>query len=376
MPSRPSTRRPPAEPSAGRLTPLLLALCEPEQILAMTPDHWSRLVPEARAAGLLGYLGVRLDELKLLACLPDYLHDHFRAGMTVAAECRRAIRWEVDRIRHALRGMDVPVVLLKGAAYVVADLPAARGRVFSDVDVMVPKPALAAVETALARAGWEAIKLDPYDQRYYRTWMHELPPLRHRRRRTVIDVHHTILPESGRLRPDPADLLRAARPVEDGGVRVLAPTDMVLHSAAHLFQDGAFGRGLRDLVDLDGLLRHFGDEPGFWGALVRRAGRLDLGRPLFYAARHCRRILGTPVPPAFEEAARAFRPPRVGGMVMDWLVARALRPHAPAPAPIEARVARRVLYLRSHWLRMPPHLLTAHLVRKAIGRRAGAAPRG
>ena len=126
----------------------------------------------------------------------------------------------------------------------------------------------------LLRAGWEPVKLDPYDQRYYRTWMHELPPLRHHRRRTVIDVHHTILPESGRLRPDPADLLQAARPTGDGPFRVLAPTDMVLHSAAHLFQDGTLGMGLRDLTDLDALLRHFGETPGFWSALVRRAERL------------------------------------------------------------------------------------------------------
>ena len=33
--------------------------------------------------------------------------------------------------------------------------------------------------------------------------------------------------------------------------RVLAPADMVLHSAVHLFTEGEFSRGLRDLCDLD-----------------------------------------------------------------------------------------------------------------------------
>jgi hypothetical protein len=32
---------------------------------------------------------------------------------------------------------------------------------------------------------------------------------------------------------------------------------MVLHSATHLFYDGELNHGLRDLVDLDDLLRHF-----------------------------------------------------------------------------------------------------------------------
>jgi hypothetical protein len=364
-----STASSPAELPGALVPPLLLALRDPERTLALTPAGWDRLVPEARAAGLLGHLGVRLDEQKLLACLPEYVQDHVRAAMTLAAECHRGIRWELDRVRRALRDLDVPLVLLKGAAYVLAELPPARGRVFSDVDVMVPKAALPAVEATLLRAGWEPVKLDPYDQRYYRTWMHELPPLRHHRRRTVIDVHHTILPESGRLRPDPADLLQAARPAGDGAFRVLAPTDMVLHSAAHLFQDGTLGMGLRDLTDLDALLRHFGETPGFWSALVRRAERLHLGRPLFYAVRYCSRMLGTRVSPAGDPALSGFRPPWPGTAVMDGLVSRALRPHAPAPAPVGTRLARRLLYLRSHWLRMPPHLLAAHLARKA-GRRA------
>ena len=37
-----------------------------------------------------------------------------------------------------------------------------------------------------------------YDQRYYREWMHELPPLLHVRRQTALDVHHAIAPETAR----------------------------------------------------------------------------------------------------------------------------------------------------------------------------------
>ena len=90
---------------------------------------------------------------------------------------------------------------------------------------------------------------DAYDQRYYRQWMHELPPLRHMTRQTVLDVHHTILPLTAHLKPDPAKLWEAAVGIE-GQVNfcVLAPVDMVLHSATHLFHDGELEHGLRDLV--------------------------------------------------------------------------------------------------------------------------------
>ena len=120
--------------------------------------------------------------------------------------------------------------------------------------------------------GWASMHLDKYDQRYYRTWMHELPPMRHVKRLTVIDVHHAIVPETAAIRPDPGKLCAAACPVEkEQGICVLAPVDMVLHSAVHLFHDGEFENGLRDLIDIQRLLNHFGHTPSFWDSLVERA---------------------------------------------------------------------------------------------------------
>ena len=65
-------------------------------------------------------------------------------------------------------------------------------------------------------------------------------------------------------------------PVEgESRLRVLAPVDMVLHSATHLFCNEDVGNGLRDLVDLDSLLRDFALEPRFWPGLTARAAELD-----------------------------------------------------------------------------------------------------
>jgi len=94
------------------------------------------------------------------------------------------------------------------------------------------------------------------------------------------DVHHAILPKTARLKPDSAKLLAAShRLAGEPWLRVLAPVDMVLHAAAHLFLNEEFSNGLRDLVDLDSLLRHFGAEPGFWERLAARGRELDLARP-------------------------------------------------------------------------------------------------
>jgi hypothetical protein len=185
-------------------------------------------------------------------------------------------------------------------------------------------------------------------------------------RLTVIDVHHAILPETGRLRPDPARLLAGCVAVPGMDVSVFGPADMVLHSAAHLFHEGELDHGLRDLFDLHRLLLHFGAEAGFWPRLTARAAELDLLRPLFYALRYTGMLLHTPVPEQALQAARAGAPAAPLLALMDALFLRALLPVHASCADALTPAARFALYLRANWLRMPPLMLTRHLLRKAF----------
>ena len=348
--------------------PLLTALSQPGSLAALGAAEWDRLLPRARRAGLLARLDALAGERGLLDRLPPQARAHLTAARAGAEQSARMARWEVNRIRRALADVETPFLLLKGAAYVVAGLPAARGRRCSDVDILVPRARLDAVEAALARHGWEPAKLHAYDQQYYRRWMHELPPLRHKERFTVVDVHHTILPDTSRRPVDGARLLGAARRLGDPGLFVLAPADMVLHVAAHMFQDGTLDGSLRELVDIDDLLRHFAEEPGFWERLVQRGRQLGLERPVFYALHYAAAMLATPVPRSALEAARTGRSARAVLWVMDALVPRALLPDGLDGPRAGAGLARWLLYVRSHWLRMPPLLLARHLLRKSVRR--------
>jgi hypothetical protein len=348
------------------------SLRDPGILDSLTVPEWDRLLRRARRAGVLSRLAV-LAQAKLTDNgLPERVRDHLLSAGLVAAHHERTIRWEVGRIRRALRPTGQRFVLLKGAAYVIAGLPAGAGRLASDVDILVPKAKLDVVENALIGAGWEAMKLDPYDQRYYRRWMHELPPLRHATRKNVIDVHHTILPETARLRPDGSKLLASAVRIDEE-ISVLAPEDMVLHTATHLFADGDLAGGLREVIDLDALLRHFGStEREFWERLVPRSEELHLQRPLFYGLRVCGRLLRTPIPPGVVEAAKIGQPMWPATAVMDALADRALLPDTEGNA-WGTGAALWFLYLRSHWLRMPPWQLAQHLTRKTYRRWFGEA---
>jgi hypothetical protein len=327
---------------------------------------WEWLIRQARAADLLGTLAVRLEARGRLGQVPDAPRAHLTAALYQCRAQEVAVHREVDAVRAILRPLRIPVVLLKGAAYVLAGLPPARGRMFSDIDILVPRDALPAVESALMLGGFATTHPHPYDQRYYRRWRHELPPMQHVKRLTILDVHHTIVADISGVHVDTGALFRAAVPLAAvPDLCVLAPVDMLLHSATHLFRNEDLTHGYRDLVDLDALLRHFGDEPGFWQALPGRASQLGLGRPLYYALHWTQRMFGTVVPAAVASAVAVHAPPPATRWLMEQLFERALRPEARHAPTLWAR---RALYVRGHWLKMPVPLLAWHLTVKAFRR--------
>jgi hypothetical protein len=141
---------------------------------------------------------------------------------------------------------------------------------------------------------------------------------------------------------------------------------MVLHSATHLFHNDDLSQGLRDLADLDSLLRRFGQEAGFWEELPRRAAELDLARPLCITDCVTQRAFGTPC--RGRRSERPTRKPRwLPGRLMDASTAAPCGPSA-EDAGVLMPLSRHALYLRAHWLRMPPLLLARHLGTKAFRR--------
>jgi hypothetical protein len=319
--------------------PLVRALADPGSVAALDADGWTALLTVARAEQLIGTLAYRLDGLAMPAPVAAILADA-RAG---AEQARRGALWEAEMARRALAPLGCPVILLKGTAYAAAGLAAGRGRAIGDLDILVPRTALDAVEAALIAAGWEWVKPNTYDDAYYRRWMHELPPLIHRTRDRMIDVHHTILPLTARPTPDAAAMIADAVPL-DNGLSVLSPADMIVHAAAHLFADGDLAGGLRNLWDIHCLIREFGID-----GVAARAAHHGLDRAVMRAARQANALFDTPIPGSWRGWDSADPLYRRRLLARDgW--GRATRP-----------ATRLGFYARSHLLRMPPAMLARHL---------------
>ncbi|GGF10896.1 hypothetical protein GCM10011611_15630 [Aliidongia dinghuensis] len=342
---------------------LLRVLREPTSMAALTPAEWTSVVAVARHAGLLARLGELARRDGVFDRIPESPAHHLEAARAIAEKHRRDIRWEVVHVARSLAPLPGPAVLLKGASYVASGVSAHLGRLFGDIDIIVPRAQLDEAEHLLMLGGWFCDKQSAYDIRYYRQWTHQLPPMRHPVRESVIDLHHALRPPIAPGKVDTSDLFREARPTELG-LYIPSPMDMIIHSATHLFCAMDFRNGLRDLSDIDLLLREFGTSDGWWRDLVDRSRRFGLVSPLAMAMLHARRMLGTPVPPAvlagaLEAAGRGEH------RLLDRLISAALPPASVATSMAEA-VARGLLFARGYLLDMPPPVLAAHLTHKLV----------
>ena len=324
---------------------LAKALAEPGYTRGLDARGWTALLEMARAERLDASLAHRLDGLPKPATALRVL-DQAKAN---AEQGRIAALWEAEMARRALEPLGIPVILLKGTAFVSAGLDAGQGRLIGDLDILVSRERMDEAEAALLGAGWEWVKDNPYDQAYYREHMHELPPLIHQTRDRMIDVHHTVLPLTARPTPNAAAMIEAS--VDIGkGLRTLSPEDMVIHAVAHLFADGDLSGGLRNLWDIDRLLREFGTAPGYWDRLLERAKLHQLAKSTSRALRLTRHLFGTPVDPHFAWDGRKGDVFYLGRLLARNSWGQQTR-----------GFLRFGFYVRSHWLRMPPLMLARHL---------------
>jgi hypothetical protein len=349
---------------AFEIAEVLAILRQPSLAAPLHAAEWSQIVATARAANLLGALAERLAAGGVP--LPADAERHLEGTRQLSERQRLSVVWEAHCLRAALAALDAPVVLLKGAAYVLGYPEVARGRLFGDIDVLVPRVRLGDVESQLMLSGWASAKHDEYDQRYYREWMHEIPPMVSVRRGTVLDVHHTILPLSARNTPDPAAIIDRAVPLEGlAPLLVPCPEDLLIHSITHLMHEGELHNGLRDLHDIDRMVRMFSAGAPFWPRLVSMAAGNDLALPVAHGLHLAKRLFGTPVPDDVMAHLVPGYAERRSAHLLSRIYLSALQSPQWAHRSMWARTAHGAIYVRGHWLRMPPWLLFRHLAIKA-----------
>lgn len=327
---------------------LLRGLATPEHLNSLSGADWTALLGLARRERVLGILAERVIGGGHL--VPEPVRMALEDARVVVAHRHREATWQARQVARDIAGLEASVLLMKGTAYLLGGLDAAKGRDPGDLDILTPRAMLAKLEQRLVETGWRFAKTDPYDQYYYRAWMHELPPMSHMIRGGELDVHHTWLPPISGARID-IDAVLADSRAGPYGYRLPCLNDMILHSAAHLFADGAMEALVRGLWDLDRLFRALpADDVHAWQSLEHRAERHRLRLPLMRAAQACARYLGTPVPQDKRADPLAI------------LVAARLA--STGAETLNARAVQTALLVRAHLIKMPLPLLVRHTLIK------------
>lgn len=233
---------------------LTKAIADPSYVLGLDEKRWAALLAMAEAEQLTASLAWRLDGLPI----PD-------AAAAVLAEARQAAEVqrgealrEAEAASRALSPFGIHAILLNGAAFAAAGLDAARGRQIRELDIFVPFDRVGDAEAAL------------------RGLVHPASGLQ-------LNLHHRILPAATEPEPLGNDLW------------ALSHEDMIVHAVAQLFAVGDLSGGLRNLWDIDRLIREFSDEGDFWTRLHAASARQGLTRYLSRALRLSHHLFETPV---------------------------------------------------------------------------------
>lgn len=340
-------------------------LITPEVIKSWAIEDWDLAVQQGYAAGLLARMYSVLKENQFEDSIPHQAHWHLSSAYRLYQAHILDIEREIEQVTHTLSIGNIVPIFLKGAAYVLSKDDCHKGRLSADIDIFVDKQEISTAEQLLKWHGWQGEELDAHDEKYYREWMHEIPALTHITRGMTLDVHHNLIPITSRFLFDPKSLLTRARKSAFNEHLVLSNEDKILHSIVHLLLDGEFEKGFRDLGDINSLINHYSAlDNNFWHVLMRRAEELNIGRLLYYCFIQLGDIYNTNIPSSVMNEASRFKPNKFTDLIINGCFSSVLIPNHDSCRSRWYSLASVFLFYRSHWLKMPLHILIPHLLYK------------
>ena len=343
---------------------LVRLIQQPQDAVLIAEQDWVLIIRLLRKQQLLARYSHLFRQADVFDVLPSYTKHHLRNAEILANKQFHQVAFEAQELIRLLAPLNVNPVFLKGAAYSLArGACIGQGRTYSDIDILVPKASITAVEQRLALHGYFGEPMTPYDQQYYRKWTHEIPPIRHHSRGTVIDIHHNLVPPISGRAPEISHFLNHLK-ITEQGYQVLDLPAMTLHSIIHLLFNEEFKNGFRDLTDLHLLFGQF-EQPEQWLALIELAEATCFSKELYLACRYCQKILQTKFPDDFYQQLQSKQSSLLNQAVLDFTFAHVLCPRHPVIDNWKHRLADTLGWLRGHWLKMPFSVLLWHTAVKS-----------
>ena len=336
---------------------LFVSLVDPYSPSADIPNQdlktWDSILRVLRSSQLLSSYAFNVKQN--IADIPTPLRPHLMSAMTFADAQERQVRHAANLIQMQLSKINAPLIFLKGTAYTLANTTNAKGRLFSDIDILVHKQDMPTIEGYLLNNGWGIKTLDDYDEKYYRDWSHELPPFTHFETGTNLDIHHTLLPPISGYQIDLKDLW-SHKVITEQAYAVPSLGYMILHSSIHLLLNEDVDKGLRDLIDINHLIYAYFENNDMQSlkAIFARSGcenEFDL----------LSAILKSLLNPDYLNDGAAVNPTPT---FASRMYCQALFPDCAALGGSSASFSRAWVYTRGHLKKMPKGIFFKHIAHK------------
>jgi len=337
------------------------AFIAPETTLVFTSKQWQQLVLILRHQQLLACYSAKFKQVGIFERLPIQTQRHFLNADVLAKNHKKQVLFEAFELKRELGDIPQYMIFLKGAGYTLSGAELGDTRIYNDIDILADKKSIDMIEKRLWLLGWLSEELTEHDEKYYRKWAHETPPLRHSKRGTIVDIHHNIVPIISGRHVD-ADKFASNRVTTEDGFQILSFAAMTLHSLIHLFFNEDVKKGYRDLIDIHTLMTA-NNHKEYWIPLTKLAKQTGFELELFLACRYVQKTFQTDIPDFVQDEISQFCPRNIA--FLDFIYEKALKPNHPLCRPKFFKVAEFMILIRGHFQKMPLHILMYHLLCKA-----------
>ena len=275
-----------------------------EADLPLSDDEvdWMATVRSASEDFALSALATLLKDAGLLDHAPADVQRFLHYAISQNTQANDRIRQQCIEIGKALSRVGLSCVLLKGAAWLFEDGPAAQDRMLRDIDLLMPRAALEDARTALHALGYEPSSTILAEAGH----IHDVP-LEHPDRLVCVEMHVELTTRVRYLSAD--EVFAEARQVAPG-LCVPAPLHRVMHNVVHAqIVNGDFVSGalsFRDSLDL-GRLTEKTVAAEHWYALAHDARQRGFFRQLSGALHKAAYVSGVVLPEPFRSDAGGRR---------------------------------------------------------------------
>jgi hypothetical protein len=317
--------------------------------------QWTEFLQQAREHGLTARFYYVLQQQSLLHLVPEKVRQHGKSAAYYAEKQQHSLYFELQQLESLLATVDCPCILLKGAAYRALALPVSFGRLFADIDILVPASWLQQIRDKLFINGFLEGAISDYDRDYYLNWSHQNPPLQHFQRGTVIDLHHHIYPTASAKKIDIAPLFNHAEVLPGSSFKVPKAAHLFIHAAVHLFYQEESHKLVKDIIDLNDLLLAV-EQQQQTTLLLQQAKEMAVHSAVINACWVLAALFANPT--AQHLLAKVPDQPQRGvcKLVLAMLQGRGL----------SAWLARKLWFIRGHALKMRWQVLLYHALAKPI----------